>query len=136
MAKTATPPFRIITIATLGLLGFRPGTMTRSAPFIQCTAESSWPPCSPPADPQSEDPNEESRGQPYCHANALDIGRPNPVCLLGAWRRYLLESQSTFFNLQPPHTLRSRRDPGEGQRRKVHRPILRRQMSGGGAKMH
>ena len=78
--ETRLPPFRIIIIATLGFPGLRPGTMTRRVPCTQYSAESSWPPYSPPAVSQNVTPNEEW-GEPDRHASAtlFWVGPRNPV---------------------------------------------------------
>ena len=60
--ETRLPPFRMIIIATLRIPRILGEERVPLHAPTQCAADPFWPPHSPPADPQSEDPNEESRG--------------------------------------------------------------------------
>ena len=59
VAKTATPPFRIITIATLSLLGFECGALSRVAPYTMPLRSARTP---PPLSSRSENLTLNDRG--------------------------------------------------------------------------
>ena len=79
------PPLGIIIIMVFKIPRFLGvGRSPVQRPWMQCCTDPSTLPHSPPAAVKTTARMKRVGGQPYCHTNAVDVGRPNASCLFGA----------------------------------------------------